>query len=274
MRNTKLPTAAGLLATVAALSIAAPIGALLLRADWVSFPQDVGTGVALDALRLSLVTATAATVVCVVLGVPLALYLASARGALAKVVRVLVNLPLVMPPLVAGLALLMLFGRNGIIGGPFLQWTGFSLPFTTPAVVVAQVFVSLPFMVISVEGVLRTINPDYAQVAASLGASPRVVFWKVTVPLATPGILAGTMLTFARALGEFGATILFAGNRPGVTQTMPLAIYTAFNGGGISGSSAVALSITLLATAFAVIFLTRSWTGRRQAFYGAEGAGL
>lgn len=271
MTSTRLSPVAWLLAFIAAASIAAPIGALLYKADWKRFPADVGTGVALDALRLSFVTATIATVVCLLLGVPLSLYLASSTGWVGKAVRVLVNLPLVMPPLVAGLALLMLFGRNGVIGKPLAEWTGFALPFTTPAVIVAQVFVSLPFMVITVEGVLRTIDPDYLQTAASLGARPRSVFWHVVVPLAMPGIAAGTMLTFARALGEFGATILFAGNRQGVTQTMPLAIYTAFSGGGVSGSSAVALSITLLAAAFAVIFLTRAWSSRRESLYEPVG---
>lgn len=271
MKNAHLSPVTWLLAGIAALSIATPIGALLLRADWATFPADVGTGVALDALRLSFLTAGIATVICLALGVPLALYLASSTGWAGKAVRVLVNLPLVMPPLVAGLALLMLFGRNGVLGRPLAELTGLSLPFTTPAVVVAQVFVSLPFMVITVEGVLRTVNPDYVQTASSLGAPPRTVFWQIIAPLAMPGIVAGTMLTFARALGEFGATILFAGNRQGVTQTMPLAIYTAFSGGGVSGSSAVALSITLLVAAFAVIFLTRTWTGKRQSLYEAVG---
>ena len=173
--------------------------------------------------------------------------------------RVLVNLPLVMPPLVGGLALLMLFGRRGLIGGPLYDMTGWMLPFTTPAVVVSQVFVALPFMVISVEGVLRTQSAGYMEAAQTLGASPRYVLMKVVLPLAAPGIAAGTVLTFARALGEFGATALFAGNRQGVTQTMPLAIYTAFNGGGVSQSSAIALALMLLFSAFAVLLLARLW---------------
>lgn len=260
MRTFRAMPTIWLLAAIAIFTVAAPIIALIIKADWRAFPADVGTGVALDALRLSFFTASIATIICVLLGLPLAIYLASSRSPWSKVVRVLVNLPLVMPPLVAGLALLMLFGRNGVLGKPIASLTGFSLPFTTPAVVMAQVFVALPFMVIAVEGVLRTIDPAYGQAAASLGASPRTVFWKILLPLAMPGITAGTVLTFARALGEFGATILFAGNQQGVTQTMPLAIYTAFNGGGVSSSSAIALSLTLLASAFAVIFVTRSWT--------------
>ena len=259
----RLPAPAIVLAVLALLSVAFPILALLLRADWASFPADVTTPSALSALWLSFWTAAIATVVCLLLGVPLALFLSHANGWGGSVLRVLVNLPLVMPPLVGGLALLMLFGRRGLIGGPLYDMTGWMLPFTTPAVVVSQVFVALPFMVISVEGVLRTQSPGYMEAAQTLGASPRYVLMKVVLPLAAPGIAAGTVLTFARALGEFGATALFAGNRQGVTQTMPLAIYTAFNGGGVSQSSAIALALMLLFSAFAVLLLARLWRPRQ-----------
>jgi ABC-type molybdate transport system, permease component len=153
----------------------------------------------------------------------------------------------------------MLLGRRGLLGGLLFETMGIQLPFTTPAVIIAQVFVSMPFMVISLEGVLRSQDPTFALTAASLGASPWRVFWHVTLPMARAGLAAGTVLTFARALGEFGATALFAGNREGITQTMPLAIYTAFNGGGVSTSSAIALALLLLVVAFAVMMVTRSW---------------
>ena len=254
-----LPAPAIALAILALLSVAFPILALVMGADWGSLATDVTTPSALSALWLSFWTATVATAVCLILGVPLALFLSRADGWGGSVLRVLVNLPLVMPPLVGGLALLMLFGRRGLVGAPLYDLTGWMLPFTTPAVVVSQVFVALPFMVISVEGVLRTQSPGYTEAAQTLGASPGYVLTKVVLPLAAPGIAAGTVLTFARALGEFGATALFAGNRQGVTQTMPLAIYTAFNGGGVSQSSAIALALMLLFSAFAVLFLARLW---------------
>lgn len=248
-----------LLALVAALSLLLPMLSLLARADWSSFGADVTTASALSALRLSFLTAFISTVVCIVLGVPLALYLAGSNTWVSAIVRTVVNLPLVMPPLVGGLALMTLLGKRGIIGSALYDLTGWSLPFTTPAVVVAQTFVAMPFMVISVEGVLRAGNPDYARVAATLGANRWTILRRVTLPLARSGLIAGIIVTFARALGEFGATALFAGNREGVTQTMPLAIYTAFNGGGVSASSAIALALILMGAAFAVMMLTRSW---------------
>mgnify|MGYP002724165970 CR=1 FL=1 len=254
-----LPTPILALAGLAALSVALPLVALLLRADWATLPSDIGAPAARSALGLSFLTAIVSTAVCVLIGIPLALYLARSNTWVASVTRVLVNLPLVMPPLVGGLSLLMLFGRRGLIGGPIYNLTGYMLPFTTPAVVVAQVFVAMPFMVITVEGVLRTQDPGYSTAALTLGASPWYTLRRVILPLAGPGIAAGVILTFARALGEFGATALFAGNREGVTQTMPLAIYTAFNGGGVTQSSAIALAIMLLAAAFAVLMLTRLW---------------
>lgn len=261
-RSSRLPPALRLLAAIAALSIILPIAALWWRADWATLLLDIGTPAARSALGLSFFTATIATAVCAVFGIPLAVYLAGTNTAFAGVVRTLVNLPLVIPPLVGGLALLMLLGRRGIIGAPLADLTGILIPFTTLAVIIAQVFVALPFMVISVEGVLRAQDRAYALAAASLGASPARVLWQVVLPLARSGLIAGIVLTFARALGEFGATALFAGNRQGVTQTMPLAIYTAFNGGDVSSSAAVALALLLMVSAFAVMFVTRSWYPR------------
>ena len=252
----------GMLAGLAAASIFLPIVALLWGANWQSFGSDIAAPEARSALQLSFATALVTTLVCLLLGVPLALYLARSSSGLAFGIRLLVNLPLVMPPLVGGLALLMLFGRRGLLGGPLYDLFGFQLGFTTPAVVVAQIFVALPFMVITVEGVARTISPEHEMVAASLGATPAAVFWHVTVPLLKPGLVAGAVLSFSRALGEFGATALFAGNRPGVTQTMPLAIYTAFNGGGVSASAATALAILLMGASIMVMLLTGSWDRR------------
>jgi NifC-like ABC-type porter/molybdate ABC transporter, permease protein len=260
----RLPPLLRLMAAVAALTIILPIAALLWCAQWGTFFQDIATSSAMSALQLSFVTAFITTAICLLFGIPLAFYLARSNTWLATVIRVLINLPLVMPPLVGGLALLMLFGRRGIIGGPIYDATGFLLPFSTPAVVVAQVFVAMPFMVISVEGVLRGIDPSFASTASSLGATPWTVLRRVVLPLARPGLLAGAVLTFARALGEFGATALFAGNREGITQTMPLAIYTAFNGGGVSTSAAIALAILLMAAAFGIMIATKAWYPKKK----------
>jgi len=239
-------------AVLGLLFLLVPLTALIARVQWATLWADVTSEAALSALALSLGTGAAATAVCAVVGLPLALLIARSPGRTAAVLRALVTVPLVLPPMVGGVALLYLFGRNG--------WFGFlGLPFTTPAVVLAQVFVALPFLVLAVEGALRTTGVEFERAAASLGASRATILRRITLPLAGPGIVAGVVLCFARAIGEFGATALFAGNRPGVTQTMPLAIYTAFNGAGVSQGTAVALSLLLLLTAVAVLLLVRGW---------------
>jgi molybdate transport system permease protein len=229
-----------------------PLAALIARVQWPTFWADVTSGPALSALRLSVGTGLVATALCVVAGVPLALLIARAGPRTAAALRAVVTVPLVLPPMVGGVALLYLFGRNG-------WFAALSLPFTTAAVVLAQTFVALPFLVLAVEGALRTSGVEYERTAAALGAGRWTILRRVTLPLAGPGIVAGIVLCFARAIGEFGATALFAGNAPGVTQTMPLAIYTAFNGAGVSQGSAVALSLLLLGTAVTVLVLVRGW---------------
>ena len=231
-----------------------PLIALVGRASWATLWQDVTSPVALDALRLSVLSGVAATALCLALGLPLALLLARSGPRVSALLRAVVAVPLVLPPMVGGVALLFLFGRTGWLG-----FTGIQLPFTTSAVVLAQAFVALPFLVLAVEGTIRSVGGRYERTAATLGARPWRVLWRVTLPLATPGIVVGVILCFARAIGEFGATALFAGNAPGVTQTMPLAIYTAFNGAGTGRETAVALSILLLATAVVVLLLVRAW---------------
>ncbi|MCH6229938.1 ABC transporter permease [Microbacterium sp. CFH 31415] len=235
-----------------------PLTALVLRVEWSTLWQDITSPEALSALGLSLTTGLAATVVCVVLGVPLALVIARSRARPAAVLRALVTVPLVLPPMVGGVAMLFLFGRTSWLGGVLAEW-GIRVPFTTGAVVLAQTFVALPFLVLALEGSLRTTGVGYEQAAAGLGAGRWTILGRVTLPLAAPGLIAGIVLCFARAVGEFGATALFAGNAPGVTQTMPLAIYTAFNGAGVSQGSAVALSLLLLVTAIGVLLLVRAW---------------
>ena len=235
-----------------------PLTALVGRVDWSTLWADVTSPAALSELGLSVVTAAIATVVCAVLGVPLALLIARSGARVAALLRAVVTVPLVLPPMVCGVALLFLLGRNGWLGR-LLGEVGIQVPFTTAAVVIAQAFVALPFLVLALEGSLRATGVGYEQAAAALGAGRWRILWRVTLPLAAPGLLAGIVLCFARAVGEFGATALFAGNAPGLTQTMPLAIYTAFNGAGVSQGTAVALSLLLLITAVAVLLLVRAW---------------
>ncbi|GEP48514.1 molybdate ABC transporter permease subunit [Microbacterium saccharophilum] len=235
-----------------------PLAALVGRVRWDTLWQDVTSPAALEALALSMRTGLVATALCILLGVPLALLIARAGNRTAAVLRALVTVPLVLPPMVGGVALLFLFGRSGWLG-PALAEVGIRIPFTTTAVVLAQMFVALPFLVLALEASLRSTGVGYEQAAASLGAGRWRILTRVTLPLAAPGLVAGVVLCFARAVGEFGATALFAGNAPGVTQTMPLAIYTAFNGAGVSQGTAVALSLLLLVTAVAVLLLVRAW---------------
>lgn len=235
-----------------------PLGALVARVEWSTLAGDITSPQALSALGLSLATGAVATVACVVLGVPLALLIARSRARTAAVLRAVVTVPLVLPPMVGGVAMLFLFGRTSWLGGVLGEW-GIRIPFTTTAVVIAQTFVALPFLVLALEGSLRSTGVGYEQAAAGLGAGRWTILARVTLPLAAPGLVAGIVLCFARAIGEFGATALFAGNAPGVTQTMPLAIYTAFNGAGVSQGTAVALSLLLLVTAVGVLLLVRAW---------------
>jgi molybdate transport system permease protein len=235
-----------------------PLVSLVFRVDWSTLWQDITAPAAIAALGLSLQTGLVATGLCVVLGVPLALTMARMSTRPATVLRAFVTVPLVLPPMVGGVALLFLFGRTSWIGQVLAQ-VGIRVPFTTTAVVLAQTFVALPFLVLALEASLRTTGVGYEQTAAALGAQRWTILWRVTLPLAAPGLIAGVILCFARAIGEFGATALFAGNAPGVTQTMPLAIYTAFNGAGVTQGSAVALSLLLPATAVAVLLLVRAW---------------
>jgi len=254
----QLPRVLAVPALLGLAMLVAPLVALVARVDWTTVWADVTAPAALEALWLSVRTALVATGVCLVLGVPLAVVIARSPRGVAAVLRALVTIPLVLPPMVGGVALLFLFGRSGPVGA-WLAERGIELPFSTAAVVLAQVFVALPFLVLALEGTLRATGTDYELAAAGLGAGRWRILWRVTLPLAAPGLVAGTVLCFARAVGEFGATALFAGNAPGVTRTMPLAIYTAFNGSGLDQGPAVALSLLLLVTAVAVLLLVRAW---------------
>ncbi|MFE3169778.1 molybdate ABC transporter permease subunit [Streptomyces sp. NPDC059224] len=235
---------------VALVFLLLPLLALLLRAPWGSLPSLLTSTEVWQALQLSLLSATAATAVSLVFGVPLAWLLARTEFPGRGLVRALVTLPLVLPPVVGGVALLLALGRNGVVGQWLDSWFGITLPFTTTAVVIAESFVAMPFLVISVEGTLRAADPRFEEAATTLGASRFTAFRRVTLPLVAPGIAAGSVLAWARALGEFGATITFAGNFPGRTQTMPLAVYLALQN---DPDAAIALSLVLLAVSIAVL---------------------
>ncbi len=249
-RGTGLPPVLWLPAGLALAFLVLPLLALLVRTPWRAVPELLLTAEVGSALRLSLVCATCATLVCLVLGVPLAWVLARARFPGRSLVRALVTVPLVLPPVVGGVALLLLLGRRGVIGQHLDRELGVSLPFTTPAVVVAEAFVALPFLVVAVEGALRGADRRYEDAAATLGASRTAIFRRVTLPLVLPGVVAGAVLCFARALGEFGATITFAGSYPGVTRTMPIEVYLALE---TDPDRAVVLSLLLLAVSVAVL---------------------
>ena len=236
-----------------------PLAGLLARAPWATLPGGLAQPGVLTALRLSLITATLATAVSLGLGVPLAWLLARTDFPGRRLVRALVAVPLVLPPVVGGVALLLVFGRNGLLGAWLNSAFGITLPFTTPGVVVAESFVAMPFLVISVEGALRAADARYEEAAATLGASRFTAFRRVTLPMVAPGVAAGAVLCWARALGEFGATITFAGNFPGRTQTMPLAVYLALEQ---DLDAAIVLSLVLLAVSVAMLVALREkWVG-------------
>jgi molybdate transport system permease protein len=229
-----------------------PLTALLIRAPWSSLGSLLSTPEVRDALRLSVVSASLATLISLIVGVPLAWVLARSQIRGRGVLRALVTVPLVLPPVVGGVALLLALGRRGVLGAPLYDATGVS--FTTTAVVLAETFVAMPFLIISVEGALRAADRRYEDAAATLGASRATTFRRVTLPLVAPGVAAGAVLCWARALGEFGATITFAGNFPGTTRTMTLQVYLALE---TDPDAAIALSLVLLAVSIFTLALLR-----------------
>jgi molybdate transport system permease protein len=255
----RVPIALLLPAAVGLAFLVLPLAGLVIRAPWTTLPRRLTEPGVLTALGLSLQTATIATVVCVVVGVPLAWLLARVEFPGRRVVRALVTVPLVLPPVVGGVALLLVFGRRGLLGAWLDRTLGITLPFTTTGVVLAEAFVAMPFLIIAVEGALRGADARYEEAAATLGAGRWTTFTHVTLPLVAPGIAAGAVLCWARALGEFGATITFAGNFPGRTQTMPLAVYLALE---TDVDAAIVLSLILLAVSVTILAALRDkWIG-------------
>lgn len=231
-----------------------PFVGLLARVPWSDLPALLAGDVVTDALRLSVVTSLTATLIAVVVGIPLAWIMARLDFPGRSLVRGLVTLPLVLPPVVGGAALLFALGRRGLVGESLEQATGLLLPFSTWGVVVANTFVAMPFLVITVEGALRNLDQRYEGAAASLGAGRWTVLRRVTLPMIGPSLVAGLVLTWARAFGEFGATITFAGNLQGRTQTLPLAVFVALES---DRDTAVALSLVMVVVSLAVLVTLR-----------------
>jgi molybdate transport system permease protein len=251
-------------AAVGALLVILPLVAMLARVNWPQFVPLITSESSVAALGLSLRTSAASTLLCLCLGVPLALVLARGRFRGQQILRAFVLLPLVLPPVVGGIALLYTFGRQGLLGGT-LEVLGLQIAFSTTAVVLAQTFVALPFLVVSLEGSLRSAGGRFEAVAATLGARPTTVLRRVTLPLVLPGLVSGAVLSFARSLGEFGATLTFAGSLEGATRTLPLEIYLQREA---DADSAVALSLVLVAVAVTVVGLSY----RRQGFLAGAGS--
>jgi molybdate transport system permease protein len=241
-------------AALALVIVLLPLVALLTRTPWSRLPSLLGTAAVQDALLLSLRCSIGAVVLCLLLGVPLAWVLARSALPGRRVLRGLVTVPLVLPPVVGGVALLLAFGRRGLIG-PLLVETGTVPAFTPYGVVLAEAFVALPFLVLTVEGALAGLDPAREEVAATLGAGPLRVFATVTLPAVGPSVAAGAALAAARALGEFGATITFAGSLPGATQTVPLAVYQLLED---DPPAAYALSAVLLLVSVALVIGLRA----------------
>lgn len=239
-----------------------PLVGLAWRAPWNRLPELLTSENVQTALRLSITTATLATLLSLLCGVPLAWILARGQLPGMAVLRGLVLVPLVLPPVVGGVALLVAFGRRGVVGGWFEEHLGVSLPFTTAAVVLAQAFVAMPFLVIAVEGALRSVDRRFDDIAATLGASPWTTFRRVTLPAVGPGLVAGAVLAWARALGEFGATITFAGNFPGTTRTLPLEAYVAIGAGDTD--TAIVLSLLMIVISVVILVALRGrWVSAR-----------
>ena len=259
MSQARIPGPLMALAAAGVLLFLLPLTGLVARTPWDQVGSALVAPETLTALGLSIFCSLSATAAALVIGIPLALVLERTHGNLRSLLRAVTTLPMVLPPVVGGVALLLAFGRRGLIGAPLYEAFGVQIPFTTSAAIIAETFVAMPFLVIAVEGGLRSLDHRYEEAARALGARPWKVFLRVTLPLLRPAIFSGAVLCWARALGEFGATITFAGNLPGTTQTMPLAVYVALE---TRPEGAIALSLIMLAVSVAVLVGLRDrWLG-------------
>jgi molybdate transport system permease protein len=249
----------GVLGLLGSMLFAVPLLAMLVRAPWERFAAELSAPAVRGALMLSLVCSAAAAMLCVLLGLPIAWVLVRTRLPGRSVLRAVTTLPVVLPPVVGGVALLLAFGREGIIGGLLFETTGVRLAFTTPGVILAETFVAMPFFVLTMSGALQGVDPRLEEAARTLNAAPWTVFWRVILPQIRPSLVAGAVLSWARALGEFGATITFAGNMPGSTQTLPLAVYVSLE---TNPDGAIILSLVLLVISLAILIgMRRQWVG-------------
>lgn len=254
MTGHRTPRSLAALAAVGVAFFALPVITLVLRVPWSRLPDLLTNDFTLDALRVSITSSLVATVLAIVFGVPVAWILARSPRPGMRLVRAVVTLPLVLPPVVAGAALLFALGRRGVIGEPLADAVGIVLPFSFWGVVVANTFVAMPFLVITVEGALRNMDPRFEAAAATLGAGRLTVLRRVTLPLIAPSLAAGALLTWARAFGEFGATVTFAGSLQGRTQTMPLAVVVALES---DRDTAIALSLVMVMISIVVLAAMR-----------------
>lgn len=259
MRKERVPAVIALLAGLGAVFFVVPLAGLVVRTPWGDALSLLTAPETLDALRLSLEASLSATALALMMGVPLAWVYARIEFPGRSLLRALTTLPMVLPPVVGGIALLLAFGRRGLVGGWLDSTFGITLPFTTAGAVMAETFVAMPFLVLTVEAGLRSMDRRYEEAARTLGARRWTVFSRVTVPLIAPSLVAGAVLCWARALGEFGATITFAGNFPGITQTMPLAVYLLLE---TNPQASFVLSLVLLCVSVAVLIgLRHRWLG-------------
>jgi molybdate transport system permease protein len=250
------PVSIGVLAAVALVLVLLPVAGLLFTSSPRRLAEGFANPLVGPAIRLSLGTTLTSLLLVIACGTPLAWMLAQRRSRASRLLETVMQLPVVLPPAVAGVALLLAFGRQGLLGGP-LSALGIGLPFSRAAVILAQFFVAMPFYLQAAIAAFRHLDPDHVLVARTLGASPARVFFTIGVPIAWPGLAGGAALAWARALGEFGATLMFAGNLTGRTQTLPLAIYTALE---VDLATAQSLSIVMLAVAFALLVGVRAGT--------------
>lgn len=259
-RSRETPGLLVALGAFAAAIVVVPILGLAARAPWRGLPEILGSELVRDALVLSVGTSIAAAAISVVLGIPLAWLLTRVTFPGRSILQAAITLPMVLPPVVGGAALLFTLGRRGTLGEPLYEATGWLLPYSTWGVIVANTFVAMPFLVITVQGALRGVDRGAEHAAASLGARPLTVFRRVTLPAIAPSLVAGTVLAWARALGEFGATVTFAGNLQGRTQTLPLAVFVALES---DRDTAIAISLVLVAISLTVLVALRDrWWSR------------
>lgn len=255
------PVALAVLAVLGIVFFLLPLVGLVSRVPWTRLGSVLSSRTVGEALALSLVSSVAAAGISILIGVPLAWCLARVSVPGVALVRAIVTLPMVLPPVVGGAALLFAFGRRGFFGEPIYDAVSFVLPFSIWGVIAANTFVAMPFLIVTVEGALRGIDPRFEEAAASLGASPLAVFRRVTLPLIRPSLFAGATLAWARSLGEFGATVTFAGNLPGRTQTLPLAVFVELER---DRDAAVAISLIMVAVSLVVLVALRDRWWRRS----------